>query len=207
MFCMAVYVLSFLAVLLIKGALSTAAAPACSAAGISSAALAPKGGLNPADVLRAHSPHSLFFAALSDMAYVNDHGFIPSPRAPVWPCLQRWGARGSPAVTLDAPVKNLDPPTGIAHATLFRTDNDIFLLFRGLDNVANEEPISNNMNLEPAAAYFGLSEDEPKPSAIWVLQGFLRAHQAIEQLYLRAIDRLVAEVGSFSCSTMQHQLQ
>jgi hypothetical protein len=31
--------------------------------------------------------------------------------------------------------------------------------------------------------------------------------QAIEQLYLRAIDRLVAEVGSFSCSTMQHQLQ
>jgi hypothetical protein len=57
------------------------------------------------------------------------------------------------------------------------TTSLVMLPGRGLDNVANEEPISNNMNLEPAAAYFGLSEDEPKPSAIWVLQGFLRAHQ------------------------------
>lgn len=187
---MAVRLTSLLVLLLLSGPPNLTAAAACSAADIAAAALAPAGGLNPAAALRSHSPTTLFFAALSDMAYVNDHGFVPSPRASIWPCLQSWGAEGSGAVILNS----TDAAGGVSHATLFRTNHDIFLLFRGLDDPANMEPISDDLTPSPAAAYYGLGADDDQPSSIWALRGFLRAHKAIEPLYQAEIDRLVAEL-------------
>lgn len=67
---------------------------------------------------------TLFAAVLADFAYVKD--FVTgSKRRSIAPCLQAWGAQGTPTV-----IDSTDPAGGISHCTVFRTNFDIFVLFR-----------------------------------------------------------------------------
>jgi hypothetical protein len=85
--------------------------------------LAPPGGLD-LQVAQQLSPFVLFMAALSDFAYVKDFG-TGTRRRPCGPCLQAWGAVGEPSV-IDA----TDPAGGVSHCTVFRTEYDVFVVFR-----------------------------------------------------------------------------
>jgi hypothetical protein len=65
-----------------------------------------------------------FAAVLADFAYVKD--FVTgSNRRSITPCLQAWGAKGTPTV-----IDSTDSAGGISHCTVFRTNFDIFVLFR-----------------------------------------------------------------------------
>jgi hypothetical protein len=63
-------------------------------------------------------------AALSDFAYVKDFG-TSHFRQDCGPCLRSWGAQGQPVV-----IDSKDAAGGVSHCTVFRTDYDLFLLFR-----------------------------------------------------------------------------
>jgi hypothetical protein len=85
--------------------------------------LAPAGGL-PLSVAAGLNQRVLFMAALSDFAYVKDFGTNLS-RQDCGPCLRSWGAQGQPVV-----IDSTDAAGGVSHCTVFRTDYDLFLLFR-----------------------------------------------------------------------------
>ncbi|KAI8463657.1 MAG: hypothetical protein J3K34DRAFT_443103 [Monoraphidium minutum] len=196
-------ILSLLVLLVAAASAGAESGPACDAAGVAAAALAPPGGLT-SEWIQKLSPRWLFFQVLADFAYSKDIASFTSARQDIAPCLKAWGA---------LEVKRFDATSKFGadvNALALRTERDIIVAFRGLDTIRDARfqdlktaPRYEAFLLGDAAEAYAkglrvphtLADGKPNPAAFWVLEGYGASALAVYTPMFDLIKAWSAQMG------------